>query len=72
ILMVYVPTVGVRTFGIGRAVIHYVERLVGHDTILRILSRMRLRLYLILEPQALRLSSRYRTGDLRGGLSDDI
>lgn len=72
ILMVYVPTVGVRTFGIGRAVIHYVERLVGHDTILRILSRMRLRLYHILEPQALRLSSRYRTGDLLGVLSDDI
>lgn len=72
ILMVYVPTVGVRTFGIGRAVIHYVERLVGHDTILRILSHMRLRLYRILEPQALRLSSRYRTGDLLGVLSDDI
>ncbi|GIP00222.1 ATP-binding/permease protein CydD [Paenibacillus lautus] len=72
ILMVYVPTVGVRTFGIGRAVIHYVERLVGHDTILRILSQMRLRLYRILEPQALRLSSRYRTGDLLGVLSDDI
>ena len=68
ILMVYVPTVGVRTFGIGRAVIHYVERLVGHDTILRILSQMRLRLYRILEPQALRLSSRYRTGDLLGVL----
>ncbi|EFU43629.1 ABC transporter, CydDC cysteine exporter (CydDC-E) family, permease/ATP-binding protein CydC [Paenibacillus vortex V453] len=72
ILMVYVPTVGVRTFGIGRAVVHYVERLVGHDTILRILSQMRLRLYRILEPQALRLSSRYRTGDLLGALSDDI
>ena len=72
ILMVYVPTVGVRTFGIGRAVLHYAERLVGHDTILRILSRMRLRLYRILEPQALRLSSRYRTGDLLGVLSDDI
>jgi len=72
ILMVYVPTVGVRTFGIGRAVIHYVERLVGHDTILRILSHMRLRLYRILEPQALRLFSRYRTGDLLGVLSDDI
>ncbi|MCT1402606.1 thiol reductant ABC exporter subunit CydC [Paenibacillus sp. p3-SID867] len=72
ILMVYVPTVGVRTFGIGRAVIHYVERLVGHDTILRILSQMRLRLYRILEPQALRLSSRYRTGDLLGVLSEDI
>ncbi|ULO07604.1 thiol reductant ABC exporter subunit CydC [Paenibacillus sp. 19GGS1-52] len=72
ILMIYVPIVGVRTFGTSRAVIHYVERLVGHDTILRILSNMRVRLYSILEPQALFLSSRFRTGDILGMLADDI
>ncbi|AIQ50045.1 ATP-binding protein [Paenibacillus sp. FSL R7-0273] len=72
ILMVYVPIVGVRTFGTSRAVIHYVERLIGHDTILRILSKMRTRLYNILEPQALFLSSRFRTGDILGMLADDI
>ncbi|MFC7678700.1 thiol reductant ABC exporter subunit CydC [Paenibacillus sp. GCM10028914] len=72
ILMVYVPVVGVRTFGISRAVFHYVERLVGHNTILRILSKMRVRLYQLLEPQALRFSSRFKTGDLLGVLADDI
>ncbi|MEK4240314.1 thiol reductant ABC exporter subunit CydC [Paenibacillus sp. FSL H7-0714] len=72
ILMIYVPIVGVRTFGTSRAVIHYVERLVGHDTILRILSKMRVRLYNILEPQALFLLSRFRTGDILGMLADDI
>ncbi|WP_025692062.1 amino acid ABC transporter ATP-binding/permease protein [Paenibacillus zanthoxyli] len=72
ILMIYVPIVGVRAFGTSRAVIHYVERLVGHDTILRILSKMRQRLYRILEPQALFLSSRFRTGDILGMLADDI
>jgi ATP-binding cassette, subfamily C, bacterial CydC len=72
ILMIYVPIVGVRTFGTSRAVIHYIERLVGHDTILRILSKMRVRLYSILEPQALFLSSRFRTGDILGMLADDI
>ncbi|OKP88650.1 amino acid ABC transporter ATP-binding protein [Paenibacillus sp. P3E] len=72
ILMIYVPIVGVRTFGTSRAVIHYVERLVSHDTILRILSKMRIRLYNILEPQALFLSSRFRTGDILGMLADDI
>jgi ATP-binding cassette subfamily C protein CydC len=72
ILMIYVPIVGVRTFGTSRAVIHYAERLVGHDTILRILSKMRIRLYNILEPQALFLSSRFRTGDILGMLADDI
>lgn len=37
ILMVYVPIVGVRTFGIGRAVLNYTERLVGHSLVLKIL-----------------------------------
>lgn len=72
ILLVYVPIVGVRAFSIGRAVIHYVERLVGHDAVLRILSAMRVRLYDKLEPQALFLRSRYRTGDILGVLSDDV
>ncbi|MNM03348.1 putative multidrug export ATP-binding/permease protein [compost metagenome] len=72
ILMIYVPIVGVRAFGTSRAVVHYVERLVSHDTILRILSKMRQRLYDILEPQALLLSSRFRTGDILGMLADDI
>ncbi|MCM3041057.1 thiol reductant ABC exporter subunit CydC [Paenibacillus motobuensis] len=72
ILLVYVPIVGVRAFGIGRSVIHYVERLVGHDAVLRILSRMRVRLYRVLEPQALFIRSRYRTGDILGALADDI
>ncbi|MUG46850.1 amino acid ABC transporter ATP-binding/permease protein [Paenibacillus woosongensis] len=72
ILLVYVPIVGIRAFGIGRAVIHYVERLVGHDAVLRILSKMRVRLYNILEPQALFIRSRYRAGDILGVLADDI
>ncbi|MNU59219.1 putative ABC transporter ATP-binding protein [compost metagenome] len=72
ILLVYVPIVGVRTFGISRAVLHYVERLVGHDAVLRIVSQMRVRLYESLEPDALRLRSKYRTGDILGLLAEDI
>ncbi|EIJ82002.1 cysteine exporter protein CydC [Bacillus methanolicus PB1] len=72
ILMVYVPIVGVRAFGIGRAVLSYVERLTGHQFILKILSEMRVRLYKIIEPQALFLRSRFRTGDILGALADDI
>ena len=72
ILMVYVPIVGVRTFGIGRAVLSYVERLVGHALILNILSEMRVKLYKLIEPQALFLRSRFRTGDILGMLADDI
>jgi ATP-binding cassette, subfamily C, bacterial CydC len=72
ILMVYVPIVGVRTFGIGRAVLSYTERLIGHNIVMHILSEMRVRLYKIVEPQALFLRSRYRTGDILGALADDI
>ncbi|AIE59205.1 thiol reductant ABC exporter subunit CydC [Bacillus methanolicus] len=72
ILMVYVPIVGVRAFGIGRAVLSYVERLTGHQFILKILSDMRVRLYKIIEPQALFLRSRLRTGDILGVLANDI
>ncbi|QPA32489.1 thiol reductant ABC exporter subunit CydC [Thermaerobacillus caldiproteolyticus] len=72
ILMVYVPIVGVRAFGIGRTVLSYVGRLTGHQFILKILSEMRVRLYKIIEPQALFLRSRLRTGDALGVLADDI
>ncbi|MFB0843630.1 thiol reductant ABC exporter subunit CydC [Paenibacillus oleatilyticus] len=72
ILMVYIPIVLVRTFGTSRAVVHYVERLVGHDTILRMISHLRVRLYRLLEPQALFIRSRFRTGDMLGVLADDI
>ncbi|KMM59494.1 ATP-binding protein [Bacillus glycinifermentans] len=72
VLMIYVPVVAVRTFGILRAAARYVERLTGHHIILKILSDMRVRLYGMLEPQALRLRSRFRTGDMLGILADDI
>ncbi|CAH2714694.1 putative ABC transporter ATP-binding/permease protein [Neobacillus rhizosphaerae] len=72
ILMVYVPIVGVRTFGIGRSVLSYIERLTGHQFVLKILSNMRVRLYKVLEPQAVLLRSRFLTGDILGVLADDI
>ncbi|WP_427179737.1 amino acid ABC transporter ATP-binding/permease protein [Paenibacillus sp. TC-CSREp1] len=72
ILMVYVPIVGVRAFGIFRAVFRYAERLAGHDAVLRVLADQRVKLYRILEPQALFLRSRMQTGDVLGALADDV
>lgn len=72
ILMIYVPIVLVRTFGFGKAVLQYVERLLSHDAVLRILSSMRARLYRALEPQAVYARSRFQTGDLLGMLAEDI
>ncbi|MEO2210091.1 thiol reductant ABC exporter subunit CydC [Paenibacillus amylolyticus] len=72
ILMVYVPIVGVRAFGIFRAVFRYIERLAGHDAVLRVLADQRVKLYRILEPQALFLRSRMQTGDVLGALAEDV
>ncbi len=72
VLLVYIPIVLVRAFGIARPVFRYVERLSSHNLVLRILSRMRVKLYQKLEKQALSLSSRFTTGDLLGVLADDL
>lgn len=72
ILMLYVPIVLVRTFGISQAVTRYLERLIAHNTVLKVLANMRVHLYQILEPQALFIRSRFQTGDILGTLADDI
>lgn len=72
ILMIYVPVLFVRIFGIGRPVMHYVERLTSHNWILKITSLLRKKLYLRLEKTAVTLADRYRLGDLLGVLNEDI
>lgn len=72
ILLVYVPIVLVRTFGISRPVFKYLERMASHHVVLRILSKMRVRLYQCLESQALTVQSTFATGDLLGVLADDL
>lgn len=72
ILMVYVPIVGVRTFGMGRAVLSYLERLTGHQFILKIISDMRSRVYKLIEPDALIIKSWFGIGDFLGIVADDI
>lgn len=72
ILLLYIPIVAVRTFGISKAVTRYLERLTGHNAVLKILSSMRVKLYGMIESQALFIRSRFRMGDLVGTLADDI
>ena len=72
ILMVYVPIVLVRAFGIARPVSHYIERLTSHNTVLTVLGTMRVQLYDALEKQALFVRSRFQAGDIIGTLADDI
>ncbi|GBG96442.1 thiol reductant ABC exporter subunit CydC [Lactococcus termiticola] len=72
ILIIYVPTLMVRVFGITRPIVHYVERLSSHNWILRITSELRKKLYLRLEKTAIGLSERVKLGDLLGILNEDI
>lgn len=72
VLMVYVPIVLVRAFGIGRPVFAYFEQLTSHNVVLKMLSTMRVRLYKKLETQSLTIKSRFKTGDLLGLLADDL
>ncbi|QFX92147.1 thiol reductant ABC exporter subunit CydC [Fructilactobacillus fructivorans] len=72
ILIVYVPVILTRAFGIGRPVFKYLERINSHNWVLKVTSALRKRLYTTLESSALFLSEKFQTGDLLGVLADDI
>ncbi len=67
-----VAIVGVRFFGLSRGVFRYLERLVAHDTTLRLLARWRIRLFQALEPLAPARLLGYHSGDLLTRLVGDI
>src|SRR5699024_3530739 len=72
ILIVYVPVVAVRAFSIGQAAFPYVEKLLGHNVVLRVLADLRERLYGIVDAQSFELKNDYQTCDILGVLSDYI
>ncbi|MCR8658982.1 thiol reductant ABC exporter subunit CydD [Paenibacillus endoradicis] len=72
ILMIYVPIVGVRFFGISRSVFRYLERLASHNVTFKVLHRLRIWLYERLEPKGITLFQRKRGGDVLGSVISDI
>lgn len=72
VLLLYVPIVGVRFFGIARGVFRYLERLASHDVTFRILHRLRVWLYERLEPKGVRLFENRRSGDVLGTVISDV
>ncbi|PCK18879.1 thiol reductant ABC exporter subunit CydC [Bacillus pumilus] len=70
ILMVYVPIVAVRTFGISRSAARYTERLASHQLILTMIEKMRVRLYDMAERSA--KQTKLGTGEMLGLLSEDV
>jgi thiol reductant ABC exporter CydC subunit len=67
-----VAIVGVRFFGISRAVFRYLERLATHDLGFRLLADIRVRVFRALERLAPAGLERFRTGDLLARLTSDI
>jgi thiol reductant ABC exporter CydC subunit len=72
VLYLMVAIVAVRTFGIGRGVLRYLERLVSHDAAFRVLGRIRQKLVAhlaVIAPAGLPL---WRKGDLLARTVDDV
>lgn len=72
ILMVYVPIVLTRGFGIARPTLRYVERLGSHNWVLKMTSDIRLKLYQSMESKAAKSKDDYQTGNLLGILAEDV
>ncbi len=72
ILTLTVAIVGVRAFGIGRAVFRYAERLSGHSAALVGLAGLRVTVYQRLELIAPTGLGLWRRGDLLGRFVDDV
>ncbi|MCM4082303.1 thiol reductant ABC exporter subunit CydC [Paractinoplanes hotanensis] len=72
VLHLMVAIVTVRAFGIGRGVLRYAERLVGHDAAFRIRDALRIRLYTHLEALAPAGLAGFRRADLTRRLVADV
>ncbi len=64
--------VGVRFFGIGRAVLRYCERLVVHDLVFEAMTRLRGALWASLSHRALSLRRLLSGGNVLGTVVDDV
>ncbi|GAA2480775.1 thiol reductant ABC exporter subunit CydC [Winogradskya humida] len=72
VLHLMVAIVAVRAFGLGRGVLRYLERLIGHDAAFRILGSLRVRLYTRLERLAPAGLADFRRADLVQRLVTDV
>ncbi|SHN65171.1 thiol reductant ABC exporter subunit CydC [Desulfitobacterium chlororespirans] len=72
IMDLMITIVGVRFFGISRAVFRYFERLVSHDVTFRVLSRLRMIVYEGIEPLAPARLKELRSGDLLSRIVGDV
>ncbi len=71
LLMLNIPLAFVQIFGLGKPLARYFERLKSHDWVLRLTSRLRLQLFVVVQAHV-RDDRDWKTGEVLGTLADDI
>lgn len=66
------PLVAVEVCGLGKPIVHYLERLANHDWVFRMTSDLRRRLYRVLAARVAGPAAPHSTGDVLGYLAEDI
>lgn len=72
ILLIYVPIVLTRAFGISRPAFRYAQRLTSHNWVLKMTSKLRLRLYNTIEKSGIFYKEKFQTGNLLSVLTEDV
>lgn len=72
VMTLSIAAVGVRTFGISRGLLRYLERLASHSVALQGAERLRERIYLALADHPRFSAQNYRRGDLLNRVSQDV
>ncbi|WP_328457830.1 thiol reductant ABC exporter subunit CydD [Amycolatopsis sp. NBC_00438] len=72
VLSLMVAIVAVRTFGLAKGVLRYIERLLSHDVALRALTELRVRVWAQLVRIGPARTARLRRGDLLNRLVSDV
>ncbi|MBN9743201.1 glutathione/cysteine ABC transporter permease/ATPase [Amycolatopsis sp. A1MSW2902] len=72
VLSLMVAIVAVRTFGLAKGVLRYVERLLTHDVALRVLTELRVRVWTRLVRIGPAVTARLRRGELLRRLVSDV
>lgn len=72
ILLIYVPIVLTRTFGISRPAFRYAQRLTSHNWVLKMTSKLRLKLYNTIEKTGIFYKEKFMSGNILSVLTEDV
>lgn len=72
VLMIYIPIVLTRAFGISRPAFRYVQRLTSHNWVLKMTSKLRLKLYNTIEKSGVFYKEKFQSGNLLSVLTEDV